>query len=92
MENQRRIWLIDNSASGSNSEQALDLLEETCGDAGFHVAHRTMFPRYELPSPSVSSAAVWTITCTTSSNSSKELSRFATAARRVSMFGCMREL
>ena len=57
MENQRRIWLIDNSASGSNSDKALDLLEETCGDAGFHVAHRTMFPRYELPSPAMLDAA-----------------------------------
>ena len=44
-----RIWLIDNLASGSNNEEALRLLEETCGEAGFHVAHRTLFPRYDLP-------------------------------------------
>jgi hypothetical protein len=53
----RRIWLITNASSGSNDDEALELLEETCGDAGFHVAHRTQFPRYELPTPPVLDAA-----------------------------------
>lgn len=52
-----RIWLVDNSSSGSNDEEALGLLEQCCGDAGFHVAHRTHFPRYELPSPAMLDAA-----------------------------------
>ncbi len=47
------IWLITNASSGSNDDEALRLLEETCGDAGFHVAHRTQFPRYDLPSPAM---------------------------------------
>lgn len=49
----RQMWLIDNESSGSNNEDALRLLEETCGEAGFHVAHRTHFPRYKLPTPAM---------------------------------------
>jgi len=57
MEHARPIWLIDNSSSGSNDDDTLRLLEETCGKCGFHVAHRTHFPRYELPSPAMLDAA-----------------------------------
>lgn len=57
MDTSRPVWLIDNSSSGSNDQEALRLLEETCGGAGFHVAHRTQFPRYELPSQAMLDAA-----------------------------------
>ena len=57
MSSPRRLWLIANASSGSNDEEALSLLEETCGDAGFHVAHRTHFPRYDLPTPAMLAAA-----------------------------------
>lgn len=52
-----RIWLVANASSGSNDEEALSLLEQTCGEAGCHVAHRTHFPRYELPSIEMLEAA-----------------------------------
>lgn len=57
MDTSRPIWLVDNSSSGSNDQEALRLLEETCGDAGFHVAHRTQFPRYDLPNQAMLDAA-----------------------------------
>ena len=57
MDDSRRIWLVVNASSGSNDEQALSLLEETCGDEGFVVAHRTQFPLYELPTPAMLDAA-----------------------------------
>jgi len=57
MSDPRRIWLIANASSGSNDEEAVTLLEETCGHAGFHVAYRTHFPRYDLPTPAMLAAA-----------------------------------
>jgi len=49
----RPIWLINNAASGSNDEASLAALEECCGDNGFRVAHRSVFPRQDLPTPAM---------------------------------------
>ena len=57
MRQERAIWLVANEASGSNSRDALDALEDCCGRTGFRVAHRTYFPQDELPSPEVLDAA-----------------------------------
>ena len=40
----RPIWLVNNASSGSNDDAALAALEACCGEHGFHVAHRTVFP------------------------------------------------
>jgi len=57
MQHAQPIWLVDNTSSGSNDDETLRVLEETCGKCGFHVAHRTHFPRYELPTPAMLDAA-----------------------------------
>ena len=57
MGGERRIWLINNASSGSNDDTALAALERACGDSGFAVAHRTVFPAQELPTPAVLDAA-----------------------------------
>jgi hypothetical protein len=48
---ERAIWLVNNSSSGSNDEQALAALEACCGAHGLRVAHRTVFPEQVLPTP-----------------------------------------
>ncbi len=57
MTDKRAIWLVNNSASGSNDEGALGALEQCCGEHGFHVAHRTIFPAQDLPTPAILDAA-----------------------------------
>ena len=57
MGNKQRLWLVDNASSGSNDQDALDALHDSCGVAGFQVVQRTDFPSYELPSPAVLDAA-----------------------------------
>jgi len=57
MDGERRIWLVNNSFSGSNNEEALKALEACCGDHGFRVAHRSVFPAQELPTPALLDAA-----------------------------------
>ena len=54
---ERRVWLVNNSSSGSNDDAALAALERCCGEHGFRVAHRTVFPAQELPSPAMLDAA-----------------------------------
>ena len=51
------IWLVANEASGSNSDAALEALEDCCGRTGWRVAHRTYFPQDDLPTPKVLDAA-----------------------------------
>jgi hypothetical protein len=57
MDGERPIWLVNNAASGSNDDQALQALEQCCTDHGFHVAHRTVFPAQDLPTPAILDAA-----------------------------------
>lgn len=57
MGSERRIWLVNNVASGSNDDEALVALEQCCGEHGFRVAHRTVFPAQDLPTPAMLDAA-----------------------------------
>jgi hypothetical protein len=54
---ERRLWLVNNASSGSNDDAALAALEQCCGEHGFAVAHRTVFPEAELPTPALLDAA-----------------------------------
>ena len=54
---ERRFWLVNNTSSGSNDDAALAALEKCCGEHGFRVAHRTVFPVQELPTPAMLDAA-----------------------------------
>jgi len=54
---ERRLWLVNNTSSGSNDDAALAALEKCCGEHGFRVAHRTVFPAQELPAPAMLDAA-----------------------------------
>ena len=51
------VWLVTNASSGSNDDAALAALEQCCGKAGFHVAHRTVFPDQDLPTSALLDAA-----------------------------------
>ncbi len=53
----RRVWLINNAASGSNDAAALTALEQSFRDAGLAIAHRTVFPAQELPGQALLDAA-----------------------------------
>lgn len=53
----KRIWLINNEASGSNDADALLACEHACDDNSLHIAQRTTFPAQELPSPELLDAA-----------------------------------
>ena len=53
----RPIWLVNNASSGSNDGAALAALETACGEHGFRVAHRTVFPEQDLPTPEILDAA-----------------------------------
>jgi len=53
----RPIWLVNNASSGSNDDAALAALETACGEHGFRVAHRTVFPEQDLPSAEMLDAA-----------------------------------
>jgi hypothetical protein len=57
MQEKRRIWLVNNASSGSNDDTALAALDRCCGEHGFHVAHRTVFPAQDLPTPAILNAA-----------------------------------
>lgn len=57
MKQERPIWLVNNASSGSNDDAALARLEEACGEHAFHVAHRTVFPAQDLPTPAILEAA-----------------------------------
>ncbi len=57
MESARRIWLVSNASSGSNRDDALQALEDGCGQGGLCIAHSTIFPDRELPSPALLDAA-----------------------------------
>jgi len=54
---ERRLWLVNNASSGSNDDAALAALEQCCAEHGFKVAHRTVFPAQELPTPALLDAA-----------------------------------
>ena len=51
------IWLVNNASSGSNDDTALATLDRCCAEHGFHVAHRTVFPAQDLPTPAILDAA-----------------------------------
>ncbi len=53
----RPIWLVNNASSGSNDDAALAALEAACGEHGFRVAHRTVFPEQDLPTAAMLDAA-----------------------------------
>jgi hypothetical protein len=57
MNQERPIWLVNNASSGSNDDAALASLERACGEHAFHVAHRTVFPAQDLPTPAILDAA-----------------------------------
>jgi diacylglycerol kinase family enzyme len=57
MDGAREIWLVSNAASGRNDEAALAALEACCGEHGFEVAQRTVFPDQDLPTPAALDAA-----------------------------------
>jgi diacylglycerol kinase family enzyme len=57
MNPERSIWLVNNASSGSNDDGALASLEQACGEHAFHVAHRTVFPAQDLPTPAILDAA-----------------------------------
>ncbi|WP_183030100.1 diacylglycerol kinase family protein [Altericroceibacterium spongiae] len=49
MDQTRTIWLVTNSASGSNDDGTVELLQRCCGNAGFMVARHIHFPDEDLP-------------------------------------------
>jgi hypothetical protein len=53
----RPIWLVNNASSGSNDDTALAALEACCGEHGFDVARRTVFPDQPLPTSAELGAA-----------------------------------
>jgi diacylglycerol kinase family enzyme len=53
----RPIWLVNNASSGNNDDAALAALETACGEHGFRVAHRTVFPAQDLPTAAILDAA-----------------------------------
>jgi len=53
---ERAIWLVNNASSGSNDDAALAALETCCGQHGLKVAHRTVFPEQDLPTPAARAA------------------------------------
>jgi hypothetical protein len=57
MDGRRPIWLVNNASSGSNDANGLAALDECCGSNGFHIAHRTVFPAQDLPTPAILDAA-----------------------------------
>lgn len=57
MDTPRSVWLIANSASGSNSEEAHAALEQALTNAGLRIAQRTFFPDDDLPVPAALDAA-----------------------------------
>lgn len=46
----RRIWLVTNDASGSNHDDAIAALEQSCAAAGLALDHTVPFPDQPLPS------------------------------------------
>src|SRR5687768_12660391 len=57
MDGERAIWLVNNASSGSNDDKALAALDACCGEHGLRIAHRTVFPAQDLPSPAMLDAA-----------------------------------
>ena len=43
------MWLLMNARSGSNSDAAIDLLENHCRDRGFSISRKICFPDENLP-------------------------------------------
>ena len=52
MQDKRKIWLITNTASGSNDAPAIEAIEQACGGGGLVIAHRSTFPDDPLPTQS----------------------------------------
>lgn len=57
MDGARPIWLVNNASSGSNDDKALQALNDSCSANGLRVAHRTIFPEQDLPTPAILNAA-----------------------------------
>jgi len=53
----RAIWLVNNVSSGSNDDAAIAALEACCREHGLQIAHRTVFPAQDLPTPALLDAA-----------------------------------
>ncbi|MBX7536598.1 hypothetical protein LCM19_11035 [Qipengyuania flava] len=51
------IWLLTNSKSGSNTDQAIEILESHCQAKGFFIARKIGFPDEDLPSAAELDAA-----------------------------------
>ena len=43
------VWLLTNSRSGSNSDRAVEALQAHCRDRGFSIARKICFPDEDLP-------------------------------------------
>ena len=41
MQDKRKIWLITNTASGSNDAPAIEAIEQACDGGGLTIAHRS---------------------------------------------------
>ena len=50
MSDDKPIWLLTNSRSGSNSDRAIDALETHCRETGFAISRKIGFPDEALPS------------------------------------------
>lgn len=57
MTNPAKLWLLTNARSGSNSEFALDELQDHCGDAGLTITRTIRFPDEDIPTPDELDAA-----------------------------------
>ena len=51
MASRNPMWLLTNSRSGSNSEQAVELLRNQCDEYGCPVVRTICFPDHDLPTP-----------------------------------------
>lgn len=49
MDTHKTLWLLTNSRSGSNTDQAVAALENTLAEYGYTIAHRIGFPDEDLP-------------------------------------------
>ena len=52
MQGKRNIWLITNTASGSNDAPAIEAIEQACDGGGLTIVRRSTFPEDPLPSQS----------------------------------------
>lgn len=57
MNTDRPVWLITNQMSGSNDEEALAAIRQSCSECDMRVAHHTKVPEEDFPTPVLLAAA-----------------------------------